>query len=116
MKYETPPPKTLDEALDFIFGYLEPSSKPQRVTINEAIGRVLAEDIVAPASLPRFDNAAMDGYAVRSLDLPNNGARVDLKVVATIAAGQTTPHNIGIGEAARITTGAMLPKGAPIGS
>lgn len=105
-------PKTLSEALEFIFSYLEPFPKPVAVPTRQALGRILAEDITADAALPRFDNAAMDGFAVRLIDLGHDGRGVDLKIVATIAAGQTILHKIGPGEAARITTGAMLPQGA----
>ncbi|OCJ32734.1 gephyrin-like molybdotransferase Glp [Agrobacterium tumefaciens] len=112
MTIESPAPKTLSEALEFIFSYLEPFPKPVAVPTRQALGRILAEDLAADAALPRFDNAAMDGFAVRSVDLGDDGRGVDLKIVATIQAGQTISHKIGPGEAARITTGAMLPQEA----
>jgi len=80
--------------------------------LGDAIGSVLARDATAPAGLPRFDNAAMDGFAVRSADLTAGGTGSDLKVTAIIAAGEIGFHEIGPGQAARIMTGAMIPKGA----
>ncbi|TWF58849.1 molybdopterin molybdotransferase MoeA [Neorhizobium alkalisoli] len=112
MKTESPIPKTLSEAIDFIAGYIEAFPSSVEMPLADATGHVLAQDLTAPANLPRFDNAAMDGFAVRSADLAGGGTGVQLRIVSTIAAGQTGQHEIGPGEAARITTGAMMPKGA----
>ena len=80
----------------------------------DAHGCVLAEDVVAPWPLPQFDNSAMDGYAVVSDDVA--GATEDepvrLPVVADIPAGDHDIHTVGSGFAARIMTGAPLPRGA----
>ncbi len=80
------------------------------VTIDtgEALGRVLAERVIAPLTSPPWDNSSMDGYAVRSADL----ARGPLRVVATIAAGGFPPRDLETGEAMRIMTGAPVPRGA----
>jgi molybdopterin molybdotransferase len=69
-------------------------------------GHVLATGITAPIDLPPFDNAQMDGFAVRVAD-----ARAPLRVVAPIAAG-AVPASLGAGEAAPIMTGAPVPEGA----
>lgn len=86
----------------------------EQVALSDAAGRVLAEDIVAPLQLPPWDNASMDGYAVRAADLgaaaPDAPAR--LPVAGTIAAGGTTPGALRPGEAVRIMTGAPVPSGA----
>ncbi|MFZ5469304.1 MAG: gephyrin-like molybdotransferase Glp [Myxococcota bacterium] len=79
----------------------------ERVRVAEAMGRVLAEDVVAVRTLPPWKNSAMDGYAVRSAD----GVR-RLQVVETIHAGATPSRVIGPGECARIMTGAPMPSGA----
>jgi molybdopterin molybdotransferase len=112
MSTDNPIPKTLSEACEFIASYLEVFPRSQEMPLGDAIGSVLARDATAPAGLPRFDNAAMDGFAVRSADLTAGETGSDLKVTAVIAAGEIGFHEIGPGQAARIMTGAMIPKGA----
>lgn len=84
------------------------------VALLEALGRVLAEDVASPLALPPWDNASMDGYAVRSDDIrgASAGAPKPLRVISTIAAGGTPGRRVQAGEAARIMTGAPLPEGA----
>ena len=82
----------------------------ESVPLPAALGRVLAAPIVAPFDLPRWDNAAMDGYAVRSEDLPVAGTT--LAVVEEIAAGRFPERALGPDECARIFTGAPIPRGA----
>jgi len=83
----------------------------ERVTLREAAGRVLAQDIVAPVNVPPFDNSAVDGYAVRAADV---GGQTEsrLTVVDRVAAGHAASHAIKAGEAIRIFTGAPMPAGA----
>lgn len=81
---------------------------PERVPVQRAFGRVLAGELVAPIALPGFDNAAMDGYAVRGLPMPAGGWRL----VGEQFAGAERGFDLGEGEACRITTGAPLPGGA----
>ena len=78
-----------------------------QVTLAEARGRILAEEIRSPFDLPLFTNSAMDGYAVRGADHP-----VLLTLVATVAAGEILETPLPEGSAVRIFTGAMLPDGA----
>ncbi|QWP75027.1 molybdopterin molybdotransferase MoeA [Lysobacter sp. K5869] len=73
-------------------------------------GRVLAGDVVAPLSLPPFDNSAMDGFAFRHADL--HGAQTELRLIGEQFAGLALDLRLGAGECARITTGASLPAGA----
>ncbi|WP_344098644.1 molybdopterin molybdotransferase MoeA [Myceligenerans crystallogenes] len=73
---------------------------------------VLADDVRALAPVPAFDHSAMDGYAVRSADLPASGESVTLRVTADIAAAPNDPEPLRPGTAARIMTGAPLPPGA----
>lgn len=75
---------------------------------------MLAEIVRSPLALPPWNNASMDGYAVRSRDVPSasQGSPVRLKVVGTVAAGVASSHAVGAGEAMRIMTGAPVPDGA----
>jgi len=83
----------------------------ERVSVRDSIGRVLAQDIISPVDLPPWNNASMDGYAVRADDVrgASSAAPRLLRVIATIAAGDVATHRIGRGEAARIMTGAPVP-------
>ncbi len=87
---------------------------PERVALLDAPGRVLAEDVVAPLTLPAWDNSAMDGYAVRGEDIAaaSEAAPVTLAVLETVAAGAFPARPVGPGEAIRIMTGAPIPGGA----
>jgi molybdopterin molybdotransferase len=84
------------------------------VGLGDALGLVLAEDVVAPLSLPGFDNSAMDGYAVVAEDIADaSDARpVKLPVAEDIPAGRTDELTLLPGTAHRIMTGAPLPAGA----
>jgi molybdopterin molybdotransferase len=79
--------------------------------LAEADGAVLAADLLAPIDLPAFDNSAVDGFAVRHADL-SAGGDTSLPVRGRIAAGDTAPHALPPGAAARIFTGAKMPDGA----
>ncbi len=81
----------------------------QRVPTEQALGRVLACDVLSPIDVPGMDNSQMDGYAVRSADVREPGAR--LALTQRIAAGQVG-RALAAGEAARIFTGAPIPDGA----
>jgi molybdopterin molybdotransferase len=83
---------------------------PERVSLRDAIGRALAEDVVARRPLPPFDSAQMDGYALRAADAPVPGAR--LPVAFEVFAGSTVPPELPAGTCCRIFTGAPLPPGA----
>ena len=97
------------EALDRITAAFQPLPA-ETVGLSEALGRVLAEDVVARVTQPPADVSAMDGYAVRAADVAQVPAR--LVVVGRIAAGSGLDQTLGPGEAARIFTGAPLPTGA----
>lgn len=88
--------------------------RPMTVGLAEAEGRVLADDVAAPLSLPGFDNSAMDGYAVRAEDVASasHTTPVKLPVAEDIPAGRTDPLTLAPGTAHRIMTGAPLPAGA----
>src|SRR5438132_7473464 len=82
----------------------------ESVALIDALGRILAEDIVADTDLPPFDRAQMDGYAIRTADVANTPAR--LRIVGESAAGNGWHHEMKAGEAVRIMTGAPVPAGA----
>lgn len=86
----------------------------EQVALAECVGRVLAQDVVAQASMPPWDNSSMDGYAVRSADVSNatDSAPVKLTVIGDIPAGSFATRNVAKGEAMRIMTGAPVPTGA----
>jgi molybdopterin molybdotransferase len=83
---------------------------PERVPIERAAGRVLAEAAAALVDLPPFPSSAMDGYAVRSADTADPPKR--LPIVARIAAGSPAEHSLAPGEVMAISTGAAVPEGA----
>jgi molybdopterin molybdotransferase len=80
---------------------------PVRVAISEAQGMLCAEEVVAQRALPGFDQAAVDGYAVRSVDVTE--VPVTLPVVGEIAAGSRQPLRLQPGQAVRVATGSALP-------
>jgi molybdopterin molybdotransferase len=82
----------------------------ESVSVDDARGRVLAEDLVAPHPLPRFANSAMDGYAVRAEDV--SSAPTTLELVGEVRAGDPGEVKVLPGTAVRIMTGAPLPPGA----
>ena len=87
---------------------------PESVILAEALGRTLARDIKARENIPPFTKATMDGYAVRAEDIRAAGkdAAVELEVTEDLPAGRVSRKPVGRGQAARIMTGAPLPKGA----
>lgn len=83
---------------------------PLRVAIAEAQGLLCAEEVTADRSLPGFDQAAVDGFAVRSVDVRSAGEEpVGLPVVGEIAAGSRQAHRLSPGQAVRVAGGAPLP-------
>jgi molybdenum cofactor synthesis domain-containing protein len=82
----------------------------QTIALDEALGRVLAEDVIADSDLPPFDRSQMDGYALLSTDTAN--APVTLRIVGEAAAGRGWHNTLKPGEAVRIMTGAPVPAGA----
>ncbi|MFQ6616394.1 MAG: gephyrin-like molybdotransferase Glp, partial [Fidelibacterota bacterium] len=91
-----------------------PSPRVTSAAVSEAQGRILAEDILAPFALPRFDNSAMDGFAVRWEDTRKAGEDrpVVLTQLGTVSAGQPASMKVGSGDCAQVMTGAPIPAGA----
>lgn len=100
---------TVTEAINLILQESQ-TLAVESVALDAALGRVLAEEIVADTDLPPFDRAQMDGFAVRAADVQSVPAR--LRVVGEAAAGRSWSGEIKSGEAVRIMTGAPVPAGA----
>ena len=103
-----------DQATALLAQFVQPladSAAPrEEVGIFEALGRVLACDVISPLSVPPHDNSAMDGYAFAGSQL-QAGAPLTLHVVGTVLAGATWSAPIGTGECLKIMTGAAMPPG-----
>jgi molybdopterin molybdotransferase len=104
---------SVEEARDRILAFFS-RLEPEQKGILDALGQVLAEDVVAPFDIPPLDNTAMDGYAVRAADTAGaTGASPrELRVVGDLAAGYVSDREVGPGEAVRIMTGAPMPPGS----
>jgi molybdopterin molybdotransferase len=87
-----------------------PTLPVEEVALEDALGRILAEDVRSDADMPPFDRAAMDGYALRAADVATVPAR--LRVTGEMAAGAWPDREVAAGEAIRIMTGAPVPVGA----
>lgn len=98
----------VEKAREHIRAFLTPVATVERVHVREALGRVLAEDIVSPINVPGHDNSAMDGFAVRHADLRPD-ADVTLQVIGTSFAGRPFDGAVGPSQAVRIMTGAVIP-------
>ena len=99
----------VSESIQMIKGET-PVLSSESVALYDALGRILAQDIVADSDLPPFDRSQMDGYAVRANDVASVPAR--LKIVGESAAGRGWHQEMHRGEAVRIMTGAPVPEGA----
>jgi molybdopterin molybdotransferase len=105
------PMMSVDEAVAIIATRVTAVQDIETVALGEADGRVLAADVSAPLPLPPFTNSAVDGYAVRSGDLPQ-GREQAFPVTGRIQAGASASQAIRPGHAMRIFTGAPMPDGA----
>jgi molybdopterin molybdotransferase len=101
----------VDELERLIAARIAPVREVEEVGLRRAAGRVLAADVIAPDSLPPFDNSAVDGFALRHADLAGAGV-TRFTVVDRVAAGHAAGRPVGAGEAIRIFTGAPMPAGA----
>src|SRR5580698_1012621 len=101
---------SVEEALARVLASAEAPLETEKVALDAAYGRVLAQDLKALRTQPPFPNSAMDGYALRSAD--TIAAPVTLTLVGESAAGRAFEGAVGPGEAARIFTGAPMPEGA----
>ena len=100
----------VDEAIIRLLDQAPPPPLVQRISLDQAMGRVLAADIHSPVNLPAWDNSAMDGYALRAADLPAEGG--GLAMAGRIAAGDQASSPLLAQQTVQIFTGAPLPPGA----
>lgn len=105
--------RTVEEHLESVLTAVETLPAETRPVLS-ALGRTLAEPLTAAEDIPRFDNSSMDGFAVRFDDVrdASPSSPATLRVVADIAAGSVLDPELSRGEAARIMTGAPLPRSA----
>jgi len=105
---------SLEAARAIIHGALQPIERTETVLLQTANGRVLAQEVVSEADVPPFSRAAMDGYAVRSLDTAGATRATPrrLQRTETVFTGELPRHEVGAGQCAEIATGAPMPGGA----
>ena len=101
---------TADGVNAFLSQLVEPVAEIEEVGIFDALGRVLAQDLVSPVSVPPHDNSAMDGYAFDSSQL-GAGAALTLEVIGTALAGKAWQGKAAAGQCVKIMTGAIMPAG-----
>jgi molybdopterin molybdotransferase len=99
----------VEKALEIVLAEAEPLPD-EEAAFEDALSRVLAEDVLSDRDLPPFDRAAMDGYALRAADAAR--APVALEVIGEVRAGQWPDFSVGPGQTVRIMTGAPVPPGA----
>ena len=95
---------------DFLAQLVEPVRETESVPVLDALGRVLANDLVSPISVPPHDNSAMDGFAFDGTALQDD-APLTLEVVGTALAGKAWQGHAGAGQCVKIMTGAIMPAG-----
>jgi len=104
--------KTTEEVLDLVQGF-QPVGE-EIVSLDRAYGRVLSKDILSPEDLPGFPRTSVDGYAIRAKDSFGGTESLPalLEIVGEVGMGQIPAMTVGAGQAVRISTGGMVPKGA----
>ncbi len=102
---------SIEQAQQLMKERVPPVNGSETVTLIDALGRVSAEDVKSPLALPSFENAAVDGYAVRHGDIGASGD-TKFRIVERVFAGDRPLKALKAGEATRIFTGAPMPKGA----
>ena len=102
-----------DRVNEFLLRLVEPVLEREQATIFQALGRVLAQDVISPISVPPHDNSAMDGYAFDGGQLQTgdaDGGQLELQVVGTALAGKAWQGSVAPGQCLKIMTGAVLPQ------
>ena len=102
---------SVEQARQHIEALITPVKDTVTLNLTRALNQVLAEPVASPINVPPHRNSAMDGYALRAADLPQQGT-VALTVIGTVFAGQPFAGSVGPGECVRIMTGATVPDGA----
>jgi molybdopterin molybdotransferase len=103
---------SVDQVHAFLSELVQPvsPSESQNVLLMNALGRVLAQDVISPISVPAHNNSAMDGFAFDASQL-RAGQALTLRVVGTALAGKAWQGKVNAGECLKIMTGAILPEG-----
>jgi molybdopterin molybdotransferase len=101
---------TARQVNEFLAYLVEPVAETENVGVFEALGRVLAQDMISPISVPPHDNSAMDGYAFAGAQLKNENP-LTLEIVGTALAGKAWQGTVGPGQCVKIMTGAIMPAG-----
>lgn len=103
-----------ETALGRVQKFIQPVTRTEKVPIETALNRVLAADVVAQMSVPPFDRAAMDGYAVRAKDTfgASSFKPKTLQLSEVLHAGESSNRKVGGGECVQIATGSPIPPGA----
>ena len=102
-------PNSMDfySAQQWITQFINPITNEEKINIDEALGRVLSNDIKSNSNVPNYDNSAMDGYAINF----NQNNSLNFDIVGSILAGSLEDYEIKPGEAIEIMTGGKIPKG-----
>ncbi|MDQ7968642.1 MAG: molybdopterin molybdotransferase MoeA [Oxalicibacterium faecigallinarum] len=98
----------VEDAQAVIRQFVTPIHAVEKIAIRSALDRVLAADIISPINVPAHDNSAMDGYALRGIDLTAEDR--PFRIIGVAYAGHAYDGPIGAGECVRIMTGAVMPK------
>jgi molybdopterin molybdotransferase len=101
--------KTVAEVQAQVLKAIQVIPGEESLDLQDALGRILAKDIVSPINVPSHDNSAMDGFAIRAEDY-ERGLR-SFQIIGKALAGQPSTFSPGVGEAVKITTGAVMPVG-----
>ncbi|HLE89929.1 MAG TPA: molybdopterin molybdenumtransferase MoeA, partial [Anaerolineales bacterium] len=104
-----------DEARELLLSHLPaPIIDSETIDVTSSLGRVLAEDIVAPHPLPEFQRTTVDGYVVRASDTfgASDSMPAYLTLIGEVPMGDAPAFELGVGQCALIHTGGMLPLGA----
>ena len=101
---------SVSQVNEFLAALVQPVSADasQDVFLFDALGRVLAQDVISPINVPAHNNSAMDGFAFDAAQL-QPGLALRLRVAGTALAGKAWPGKVQVGECLKIMTGAILP-------
>ena len=100
----------VDDALRRILDQVKPIRTSQKAALRDSLGRTLAQTVISPIDVPSHTNSAMDGFALRGTDLPEDGAR-ELELVGSALAGHAFAGQVLGGQCVKIMTGASMPPG-----
>ena len=106
-----PPQKFWDKISEYL---INKEFAGEKLNLDDALGRIISEDILSPVNLPPFSRSTVDGYAVKAQDTAGASASMPtyLDIIGSIEMGEKTELSISSGQAAAVPTGGMLPEGA----